>query len=357
MVSHLKAAVFLGPKRIKVRDVETPKISSNEVLIKTRAVGVCGTDLHFYLGPHGELRNLLERIKKSIFPTETIIGHEFSGFVTDKGKNTEGVELEDKVTALPIISCSSCKYCKSGLTHLCEKINPWPGAFAEYIKVPSENIVRVPKEMSYEEAAILEPLACTVHATKIAKIEKEDSVAILGAGTIGLLLLQIFKSLNVKEIVVTDILDFKLEMAKKLGADITVKASEINYYKNKGLINDVNLVFECVGSPALTLHQAIDLIDKRGKIVVLGSFSFPQKIDMLKFRQKELTMLGSESASKEDFMDGIKLLNDNKVRLKPLITHTFPLKNISEAFETALKSKQTKSIKVEIILSGDSKEF
>jgi 2-desacetyl-2-hydroxyethyl bacteriochlorophyllide A dehydrogenase len=356
-VNYLKAAVFLGPKRVKVTDVETPKISSNEVLIKTKSVGVCGTDLHFYLGAHGKFQNLLERIKKLIFPTETIIGHEFSGFVADKGKNIDDFQLKDKVTALPIISCHRCKYCKTGFTHLCENINPWPGAFAEYIKVPSKNIVRVPKEISYEEAAILEPLACTLHAIKMAKIEKGDSVAILGAGTIGLLLLQIFKSLNVKEIVVTDILDFKLEMAKKLGADITVKASEINYYKNKGLINDVNLVFECVGSPAPTLHQAIDLIDKRGRIVVLGSFFFPQKIDMLKFRQKELTMLGSEPANKEDFIDGIKLLNDNKVRLKPLITHTFPLRNISEAFETALKSKQTKSIKVEIILSGDSKEF
>ena len=334
---------------MKVVDVDTPKVTSDEILIKTKATGICGTDLRFYLGSNGTLQNLLGRIKKLIFPSKAIIGHEFSGFVADKGKNVDDIGLNEIVTALPIISCQKCKYCKMGFTHLCENISPWPGAFAEYVKTPSENVVRVPRGVSYEEAAILEPLACTVHAIKIAKIEKEDSVAVLGAGTIGLLLLQILRSLNVKEIVVTDILDFKLEFAKKLGANIAVKASEINYYKKRGLIRDVNLVFECVGTPAPTLCQAIDLIDKRGKVVVLGSFFFPQRIDMLKFRQKELTMVGSEPSNKEDFIDAIRLLTTRKVKLKPLITHTFPLKDIDKGFKTTLESGLTKSIKVEII--------
>jgi len=347
----LKAAVFLGPKRVKVLDVETPTITSDEVLIKTKAAGICGTDLHFYLGKNGILRNLLNRILTMIFPLKTIIGHEFSGFVADKGKNVKDVELNEKVTAWPIIPCHECRYCKMGLTHLCENMRPWPGAFSEFVKVPSENVIKIPPQLSYEEAAMLEPLACAVHAVKLAKIEKRHSVAILGAGTMGLLILQVVRSLGAEKILVTDVLDFKLEMAKKLGADIAMNAIKINSHEKKSLTKNVDVVFECVGGSASTLNQALNLIDKRGKVVLFGSFTSPPQINMLKFRQKELTIIGSEASEKKDFLDGINLLTHGKVKVKPLITHQFPLKDISEAFETASKSKQTKSIKVQIFIN------
>jgi len=350
MVNFLKAAVFFGPKKVKVLDVEEPKIASDEVLIKTKAVGICGTDLHFYLGKNGKFQDLLERIKKLMFPSKTILGHEFSGFVIDKGKNVNNVELNEKVTAWPVIPCHECKYCKMGLMHLCENIRPWPGAFSEFVKVPSENIVKIPTQLSYEEVAMLEPLASAIHAVKLAKIEKESSIAILGAGTMGLLILQVAKSLGVKEILAVDILEFKLEMAKMLGADIAVHASEITRHKKGSLMNNVDVAFECVGGSAPTLHQALNLVDNHAKIIVVGSFAFPQCIDMLKFRQKELTMIGSQPQEKRDFIDGIDLLINKKVKLKPLITHKFPLEHAKKAFETALKSEQTKSIKVEIIL-------
>jgi len=345
----MKVAIILGPQRIKIVDVKTPKITSNDVLIKIKATGICGSDLHFYSGMNGRLQNFLLGIKRVLSPSKIIRGHEFSGFVVEKGKNVDDIDLNDKVTALPISPCQECNYCKIGFTHLCESPNPWPGAFAEFIKLSSNDIVNVPEEISYEEAAMLEPLACAVHAVKISEVKKEDSVIILGAGTIGLLTLQILKSLNVEKIAITDILDFKLQMAKQLGADIAIKAFDVNYYKNRDLIKNTNLIFECVGSFAPTLHQAINLIDKHGRIIVLGSFSTPQKIDILKIRQKEVTIVGSEASNKEDFMDSIKLLSDKKVKLEPLITHKFPLKDISKAFKTALECEQTKSIKVEII--------
>jgi len=346
----LKAAVFLGPRRVKVLDVETPTITSDEVLIKTKAAGICGSDLHFYLGKSQAFQNLLERIRTMVFPLKTIIGHEFSGSIVDKGKNVNDIELNERVTAVPILPCHECKYCKMGLMYLCENIHPWPGAFSEFVKVPSENIVKVPAKLSYEEAAMLEPLACAVHAVKLAKIEEHHSVAIIGAGTIGLLILQVARAFGAKEILVTDILDFKLKIAKTLGADIVVNALEINSHDREGLIKNIDIIFECVGGSASTLNQALNLIDKRGKIIVLGVYSSSQQIDIEKFREKELTMMVSKPQEKRDFENGIDLVVNGKVKLKPLITHKFPLKNINEAFKTALQSKRTKSIKVQIIM-------
>ncbi len=330
-------------------DVETPKADSNEVLIKTKAIGICGTDLHFYSGKNGTLKDLFEQIKTIIFPSKTIIGHEFSGFVFDKGKNVHDVKLSDRVTAWPIIPCHECKYCKMGLMNLCENIRSWPGVFSEFVKVPSKNIVKIPTGLSYEEAAMLEPLACVIHAIKLAKIEKHHSVAIFGAGTMGLLILQLTKSFGIEKILATDILEFKLEMAKKLGADTVMNPLKISPHEKKRLMKDVDIAFECVGGSASTLNQALNLINKRGRIIVIGTFTSLKQINMLKFRQKELIMVGSEASERRDFLDGIHLLINGRVKVKPLITHKFPLENIKEAFEVALEKERTKSIKVQII--------
>jgi L-iditol 2-dehydrogenase len=346
----MKAAIFSGPRRVRVVDVETPKIASNEVLIKTQVAGICGTDLHFYSGKNGALENLIERMKTTIAPYKIIMGHEFSGFVTDKGNDANDIELNERVTAWPIIPCHECKYCKMGFTHLCENRRLWPGAFSEFIKVPLENVIKIPAKLSYEEAAMLEPIACAIHAVKLAEIEKHHSIFILGAGTMGLLVLQVARSFGVEKILVTDVVDFRLEMAKKLGADIAMNATKVDSYEKKTLMKDLDVAFECSGSSASTINQAIDLIDKRGTIMVFGSFTSPPQINLLKFRQKELAIIGSEASQKIDFLDGINLLTDGKVKVQPLITHKFPLESIRNAFEVALGKEKTKSIKVQIIL-------
>jgi 2-desacetyl-2-hydroxyethyl bacteriochlorophyllide A dehydrogenase len=344
----LKAAVFLGPKRVKLLDVKKPTITSDEVLIKIRAAGICGSDLRFYLGKKGMLRNLLNRAITLVSPSKTIIGHEFSGFVVEKGKHVDNVEVNEKVTAWPIIPCHECRYCKMGLTNLCENIRPWPGAFSEFVKVPAENVIKIPVQSSYEEAAMLEPLACALHGIRLANIEKHHSVAILGAGTMGLLALQEIKSLGVKQTTIIDIVPFKLELAKKLGADISINCNEINSCEKERLCKDIDIVIECVGGSAAILNQASDLVKKRGKIVTFGTLTSPQKINLLKFRQKELTIMGSEGSEKQDFVNAINLLVSGRVKLKPLITHKFPLKNIKDAFKTASK-RENKSIKIQII--------
>jgi len=341
----LKAAVFLGPRRVKILDVQKPIITEDEVLIKTKVAGICGSDLPHYLGSKRKLLNILQRAKTLFFPYSTIIGHEFSGLVAEKGKNVTNVELNERVTALPTTSCHECKYCKMGLMRLCENFRMVPGAFSEFVKVPAENIIKIPAQLSYEEAAMIEPLACALHGIKLANIEKHHSVAVIGAGTIGLLVLLGVKSLGVKQATIYDPVPFKLNLAKKLCADAAINCNAINPYEKESSTQEIDVVIECVGGSGGTLNQASNIVTKRGKIVTFGTFVSTQKFNFDKFRSREVTLLGSEGCEKQDFVDAINLLSSRKVDVKPLITHTFPLQNIKEAFETALK---TESIKVQI---------
>jgi len=340
----LKVAIFAGPKRVKILDIKKPIITEDEVLIKSKVAGICGSDLHHYVGSKRKVLNLLQRAKTLFFPHSTIIGHEFSGLVAEKGKNVTNVELNERVTALPSTSCHECKYCEKGLMRLCENFRMIPGTFSEFVKVPAESILKIPDQLSYEEAAMIEPLACALHGIRLANIEKHHSVAVIGAGTIGLLVLLGVKALGVKQATIYDIVPFKLNLAKKLGADFAIN-SKIKPSGKEGLTQEIDIVIECVGGSGGTLNQASNIVKKRGKIVTFGTFVSTKQFNFDKFRSREITLLGSEGCEKQDFVDAINLLSSGKVDVKPLITHTFPLRNITEAFEAALKPE---SIKVQI---------
>jgi len=352
----LKAVVLSGPRRVKVINTNKPKMGSNEVLVQTKAAGICGSDLLYYLGTQSGLPKRLDGVLKYIkrlgarfVRSKQVMGHEFSGVVEEIGRAVTNIELGEKVSAWPIMPCHKCKACRSGLEHLCEHERTWPGAFCEFVKVPSYNVIKIPPELSFYEAAMLEPLACSLHAAKIAKIESQHSVAILGCGTIGLLLLQIVNTLGVHKTVITDVHEFPLAVAKTLGANRTINVTGVDCNKIEDLTGSVDITFECVGGSAQTIKQALNITRRRGKIIVLGTFTSIQSVNMLNFRRKELTLLGSNGSTKKDFSEALNLLLDRKVQVKPLITHVFPFSKASKAFETALKSKQTKSIKVEII--------
>lgn len=330
-----------------------PKTAANEVLIRVKAAGICGSDVLSYRGSHNQsfLKKGAENVTKYLSPhlpqilrRKKVLGHEFSGTIEGKGKDVD-FELGEKVTAWPIMPCNKCEACKMGLMHLCEHEREWPGAFSEFIRVPSNNVVQIPPQLSFEEAVLLEPLATALHAARLAEIRREDSVAILGAGTIGLLLLQVVRDFGVGDVAITDVFNFPLEVARNLGADRVINASEFESQK----IDSVDITFECVGGSAPTIKQAFEVTSCHGKIVLLGTFASPQSIDMLKFRRKESVLIGSNGSQKDDFSDALKLLTDRKVKVKPLITHVFPFSKASEAFETALNKEKTNSIKVELI--------
>lgn len=365
----MKAVALVGPKKFKEIEVDKPKPDSCEALIKVKVVGICGSDLHIVC----ERKDIKERAyahvyeimqkfhsilpfsisSKMSFLQPKIIGHEFSGIIESVGDSVKNIERGTRVSANPNLACGICQACKIGYEQFCSQGRGlgWggrPGALAEYVRVPAKNIVVVPPQISDEEAATLDCIAVALNAAKLAEINKQHSVVILGAGTIGLLLLQVLKSFGVDNIAITDISDFNLGLAEKFGIKYTFNAFECDVCKKvKKTLGHVDRVFECVGGSSPTLEQAFDIIDFHGKIIVVGKFNLPVVIPS-RFFMNEVTLVASSAYQNAEFQKSLELLVNGDVQVKPLITHIFPASRANEAFEAALRGNGIKAAKVQI---------
>jgi len=365
----LKAIALIAPRIFREVNIPLPELGPTDVLVKTKIVGICGSDLLTYKGYwiKGYYRRVIAKVFTSTRFLLTghpdslanrswleILGHEASGIIQDLGEDVADLKYGQRVALTPNISCHSCVACNSGYENLCVKdmeigSSGIPGALAEYVKVPSENIVVIPPTLSYEAAAMADCVAVALHAVKLAEINGDHKILILGAGTIGLMILQVLKMFGLRKIAITDLNDFNLNVAKKLGAEYTFNASQGEIRANvKKALGLFDRVFECVGGKAPTLNQALDLVGFRGKIIAIGNFVTPQKIKMLRFRKKESTLIGCSRYTKSEFREAVKMLIDGKINTNLLITHKFPINRIREAFETALNKQKTKAIKVQL---------
>jgi len=324
----VKAAVLRGIRDICLKEVSTPEISRNEVLIKVAAAGICGTDIHFYRGEW--------EVKTPLIP-----GHEFSGTIAEVGGSVEEFAEGDRVVAEPNTVCGSCYFCRmSERNFFCENLLAVGvdvnGAFSEYVKIKNENVYRFPDALSFEEAALIEPLACCIRGLDNAAIKIGDSIAIVGAGPIGLLLLQLARMAGASKVIQTDIDKRRLELAKELGADHTVNVREKDPTKAvKDLTGGygVDVAIEAVGSPE-ALTQAMALTRRGGRLNIFGVS--PQgavwRVKPFDLYSKELTITASYR-SPFTFQRAVEMASSSELRLKPLISHTFPLHEIARAFE------------------------
>jgi len=335
----MKAAIWYGGKDIRIEDVPEPEIKENDVLIKVKAVGICGSEFHAYEG-------ISERRKPPL-----IMGHEFSGEIEEIGKNVENLRKGDRVVVNPIIHCLKCDNCLSGKPNICENMHliglHTPGAFAEYIAVPSENCYRIPSDLSFEEASMVEPMAVGVHAVKKAFLKINDDVAIIGTGTIGLCTLQAAKISGAGRIICSELIESRLKLAEKIGANILINAKEIDpIEKVMELTNGkgIDIAFEAVGIQK-TIQQAINMIKKGGSVVVIGMLTKKMELDMLDIVTKEKRIIGSYVYTPLDFKIALKLISEKRVNVKSLITHVFSLKEILKGFETLSKNRE-ETIKV-----------
>jgi L-iditol 2-dehydrogenase len=337
-VEEAMLAVVKDPSKvgISVEDVPIPEFSPYEVLIQVKAVGICGSDLRIYKSADPKKR------------LKYIPGHEVSGEVADWGEKIQGFKKGDRVATEICIGCAVCRYCRKGLINLCKSIHElgitMDGGMAEYVSIPARNVHPIPDGLSFEEATLADPLACSIRGLELAQIEPRSWVAILGPGAIGLLATQVAKKIRRANVIVTGTNESRLKLARSFGADHTfnIRTSDPTEEILEITGGGVDYAFEAAGDPR-ALQQAIYLTKKTGTIVVMTVHREIQ-IDMEPVIRNELTLHGSICYNYKEFDQAIELLAKRKVDVKPMIGHAFPLREAEAAFQFNFSRKGVKVI-------------
>lgn len=320
----MKALIFHGKEDLRFEDVPIPEIGPDEVLLKIKKVGICGTDLHIY---HGGMQ----------VPTPLIIGHEFVGEVAKVGLDVTNVKVGDKAVAEHVVGCGVCQYCKRGKKNICVKPTVFgldrPGALAEYMAIPANLVFSLPENIDYDAGVLVEPLSIAVYAVSKSGLQSGDQVAVIGQGPIGLFIDQVATS---KGAIVSgiDVLPARLQYAleKKLIAN-GINSKEENVLDDlKAFTHDegIDVAFEVVGREE-TLVQAIDIVNKGGKVMVMGVFPKPACFDMMKVVKREIVLEGAWTCL-NSFPETIDLLASGKIATSDFITHRYPFENAVQAF-------------------------
>jgi len=337
----MRAAVWYGKKDIRIEDVSRPTVGPGEVLIKVKAAGLCGTELHAYEGVSRRRRPPL------------IMGHEFAGVVEEVGTGARGVAIGDRVAVNPAVPCGACDECQSGRPNICRVRQhvgvDFPGAFAEYAKVPDRVCFKIPDEIPFKEATLAEPLSIGTHTAALAEATDKDILLILGSGPIGLSCLIALRD-TAKMTIVADTLDSRLKFAKMLGADVTIDASRTDIasevrYLTSGKCADIAI--EAVGLEK-TVGQSIASVGNAGRVVIVGLLDETARINLLDIVLRQIELKGSYGRTNEEFLRALGLLKRDLHNIGRLITHTYSLDQVSEAFETMSRDKRT-AMKIVVI--------
>lgn len=286
----MKAAVFYGKHDLRIENIPVPPVGPQDVLIRVHACGICGTDVHIFHGDEGAAQT----------PSGTVLGHEFAGEVLEVGKDVTAVRPGDRVCVDPNQLCGSCDYCREGIGHFCESMigigTTVHGGFAEYCVVNQTQVYPFPASLSYEEAAMTEPVACCVHGIDMCDISCGDTVAIIGGGMIGLIMLQLAKLKGAAKLILLEPVEEKRQLGKKLGADLTIDplTEDIHQALHSAGIHRINTVIECVGKPA-TIRQAIAIAGKKSTVMMFGLTRPDEEVPVKPFElfKKEIVLKAS----------------------------------------------------------------
>ena len=319
------------PGNMEIRDVEEPKVKPGYVKIEIKATGICGSDIHI----------LYSDIAIPVRPP-VITGHEFSGIVVETGEGVSSCKVGDRVTSETAYEyCNRCENCKNGRYNLCnhrKTLGYWyNGAFTKYTLVPQDRIHLLADSISFEEAALLEPLACVCHAAiDLVRIKPTDVVLVTGPGPIGLMTLQVVKAHGAKVIVSgtnADVARFK--KAEEYGADFIINVQQNNLLEEIQKITGekgVDIVFECSGAPAAT-RTGIEAVKKYGQFVQVGLAGAPFEFDFARICYKEIKVTGSLGSIWSSWDYAIRMVENKQVKLKDLVSDIFPLEKWEEAFK------------------------
>lgn len=319
--------VMTAPGEITFREIPVPEVQADQVLVKIKRIGICGSDIHVYHGEH----------PYTSYPVTQ--GHEVSGKIVRVGEYVKDLQEGQKVTIEPQVFCGRCYPCLHGRYNLCENLKVMgfqtTGTASEYFAVDASKVTLLPEEMSYDEGAMIEPLAVTVHAAKRFPDLKGAKCVVLGCGPIGILLIQSLKALGASEVMATDISDKRLALARELGADHVFNTSREDFAKvlvDTFGRDKADVIYDCAGNDT-TMDQAIQNARKGSTIILVAVFAKRANVDLAKLNDSELDLNTSMMYRHEDYVDAIRLVNEGKIRLRPLMSSHFAFRDFLKAYE------------------------
>jgi len=329
-------ASFLdAPKRVTVKEIPIPKLAIGDILVRMEASGICGTDL--------------EKIEGQLGPGG-ILGHEVSGTIEKVADNITDYKPGERVVAHHHVPCYHCLDCSNGNYTLChefKKTNIDPCGFAEYFRVPQYNVARgavipLPPELLFEEGAMIEPAACCIRAIRRAHVQKSDNVLVVGLGPTGLTQIQLLRNATSGRIIGSDVIEARLKLGKKLGADETVNAltEDILSHVRKLTKDGVDLAVVSTGNEK-ALSQAFNSVRRGGRILLFGapSHGASYQLNVSELFSRQITLLSSYSCVEAEMEEAIRLVSERRLDLKSLITDRFKIRDAEKAMEFAKTSK------------------
>jgi L-iditol 2-dehydrogenase len=337
--SKMRVAMYYNNRDVRLEELPLPKAGPGELLIRTRASGICGSDLMEWY-----------RIKKA----PLVLGHEITGEVVEVGDGVKDFKLGDRVFSSHHVPCGKCRYCRAGHQSVCDLLRTThfdPGGFAEYIRIPKINVelgtLRIPDTITFDEGSFIEPLACVVRAQRFSGVSAGQTVLVVGSGISGLLHIQLARTRGAERIIATDISEFRLKAATQFGADATIHGQEDVATRVRAL-NDgrpADLVIVCTGAmPAI--RQATKSVDRGGTLLFFApsAAGVDVPIPLFDYWRDEISVLTSYAASGQDLKESLDLIRDHKVRVGEMVTHRLPLADAGLGFQLTASGQD--SIKV-----------
>jgi L-iditol 2-dehydrogenase len=337
--SSMRVAMYYNNRDVRLEELPVPKIGAGELLIRTHASGICGSDLMEWY-----------RIKKA----PLVLGHEITGEVVEVGDGVKDFKVGDRVFSSHHVACGKCRYCLAGHQSVCDLLRTThfdPGGFAEYIRVPKINVelgtLRLPDTMTFDEGSFIEPLACVVRAQRFARLTSGQTVLVMGSGISGLLHIQLARARGAARIIATDISEFRLKAAARFGADATIHGAE----DVPGRLRELNdgrpadLVIVCTGAmPAI--QQAIKCVDRGGTLLFFAptAAGADVPIPLFDYWRDEISVVTSYAGSGEDLKESLDLIREHKVRVGEMVTHRLSLADAGLGFQLTASGQD--SIKV-----------
>lgn len=323
----MRKQVMTAPHKITFEDVAVPVAGPGQVLLKIKRIGICGSDIHVFHGEHPYVTYPLTQ------------GHEVSAQVVAVGEGVSGIKVGQKTTVEPQVVCGECHPCRNGKYNLCESLKVMgfqtTGTASEYFVADAAKITTFADNISYDEGAMIEPLAVTVHAVRRSGDVKGKKVVVMGAGPIGILLIQTLKAFGAAEVMATDISDYRLELASKCGADHVFNTKNIEF--GEALVKSfgkdkADIIYDCAGNDVV-MNQAIQNARKGSMIMLIAVFARMANVDLAKLNDSELDLNTSMMYRHEDYIEAIRILEEGKIKLKPLMSKHFAFEDYQQAYE------------------------